>query len=108
MVGQTTGGGGRSESATWSIAGSVAVPICAVSQGGAYELNGGLVGNYPIPAEGTRVSIERADATQLRVVFTGTLQTAESPVGPWVDIVAAVSPFAVSPSEGARYYRSRQ
>ena len=73
LVGQTTGGGGRSEGPSWSVSGSIAVPVCAVSRGGAYELNGGLVGTYPVSPERAAVWLARADAPSLQVTLTGVL-----------------------------------
>lgn len=107
LVGQTTGGGGRSTGGTWELAGSIAVPVCAVSVGGSYVLNSGLVGAWPLPPATSTVQIERATAN-VRILFTGTLQSAPSVAGPWIDVETATSPHVVDPVDAARFFRSRQ
>lgn len=107
LVGQATAGGGRSTGETWELAGSIAVPVCAVSVGGSYVLNSGLVGAWPPPSAISTVQIERATGN-VRILFTGTLQSAPSVAGPWIDVGAATSPHVVDPADAARFFRSRQ
>lgn len=107
LLGQTTGGGGASAGGTWSLTGSVAVPICAVSSGGSYVLNGGLVGAYVVPTGPIVIGIERAD-TGVRLTFDGVLESAPTPAGPWAEVAGAASPHEVAAGDAARFFRARQ
>ncbi len=55
---------------------------------------------------GPMVSIARA-GEGIAVSFTGTLQTADSPLGPWFDWDGIESPLIVSPAAGQKFYRAR-
>lgn len=48
------------------------------------------------------------DAAQLKITFTGTLQSADSVTGPWADVAKATSPLSVSPTGGQKFYRTKQ
>ena len=53
------------------------------------------------------VSVAR-DGGNVRVSFTGTLQSADNVRGPWTDVPGATSPLSVTASAPGRYFRARQ
>jgi len=53
------------------------------------------------------VAIAR-DGANLKVTYTGTLQSAPVVTGPWADVAGATSPYSVSPSAASSYFRGRQ
>lgn len=52
------------------------------------------------------IAIQRA-GSQLRLVFTGTLQTTSSLSGPWSDLTGAASPYLESTTPAPKFYRAR-
>jgi hypothetical protein len=52
------------------------------------------------------LGIAKSASTGITVGFTGTLQSAETVRGPYVDVPGAVSPLKVTPDGAARFYRS--
>ena len=44
---------------------------------------------------------------ELVLTWTGKLETANSPVGPWTTVPEVSSPLVLEPSEPRRYYRAR-
>jgi hypothetical protein len=63
-----------------------------------------LVGAISPP--GPSLTIERT-ATGLTITFEGTLQSADTILGPWADVQGA-SPLAVTPTGSAKFYRAKQ
>jgi hypothetical protein len=62
----------------------------------------------PVPGTPPSVAIARAGA-QVQVTFAGgSLQSADTAVGPWSDVAGASSPLTVPASGVARFYRVRQ
>jgi hypothetical protein len=64
---------------------------------------GDITSSTPTPT----LSVQRTP-TGLSITYTGTLQSADSLIGPWSIVQGATSPFAVTPSVPARFYRSMQ
>ena len=59
-----------------------------------------------IPAKPPTLQIQREDAN-LRILWTGTLQSAEAITGPWQDVKNAASPLTLSrPDGGRQFYRA--
>jgi hypothetical protein len=48
------------------------------------------------------------DGVRVRIVFTGTLQSADAVCGPWNDVANAASPFNEDSVNRQRYYRTRE
>jgi hypothetical protein len=48
----------------------------------------------------------RRDGARVRVEFNGTLQSAESATGPWIDATDAVSPMLETPTNLRKFYRA--
>ncbi len=44
----------------------------------------------------------------LSLTFSGTLQSADQVAGPFADVAGAASPFTVSPTGAAKFYRAKQ
>jgi hypothetical protein len=57
-------------------------------------------------ATGVEVSIQREE-TRVRVLFTGTLESAESIEGPWSSVPGAASPYEIPAAEITRFFRAR-
>lgn len=53
------------------------------------------------------VTIARS-GTDLAVTFSGTLQSADQVTGPFADVAGAASPFKVTPTGTAKFYRAKQ
>ena len=47
-------------------------------------------------------------ATGLKLTYTGTLQSADTVVGPWTDVAGTKSPLDVTAAPGAQFYRVKQ
>src|SRR5688500_11551549 len=56
--------------------------------------------------EGSTISLTN-EAAQIRISFTGTLQSAVSVTGTWTDITNVTSPFVVDRSSAHKFFRSR-
>jgi hypothetical protein len=56
---------------------------------------------------GQRVSIAH-NGTGVVIAFTGQLQSADTLLGPWVEVQGATSPFAVSGANGSKFYRAAE
>ena len=61
----------------------------------------------PKPAAAATVSVART-ATGLSVTYTGTLQASDTVNGTYSDVSGAASPFAITPTGTAKFYRARQ
>lgn len=59
------------------------------------------------PAERPTLSVAR-DGTNVRVTFTGGLESAESVTGPWAPLPEAVSPATLPTTGGQRFFRAKQ
>jgi len=64
---------------------------------------GDVTSGTPAPA----LSVQRTP-TGLTITYTGTLQSADTITGQWTNVPGATSPFTVTPSVPARFYRSSQ
>jgi hypothetical protein len=62
-------------------------------------------GDFSAVAPSPTLSFQRT-STGLTVTYTGTLQSADSLTGPWTAVQSATSPFTVTPSVPARFYRA--
>ena len=58
-------------------------------------------------AQPPRISIELSPSG-LKITFTGTLQSADEVVGPWIDAPKTASPLETTTSAKAKFYRARQ
>ena len=47
------------------------------------------------------------EGTQIRIAFTGTLQSADAVTGSWTDITNAANPYVVDFSTGNKFFRAR-
>jgi hypothetical protein len=56
--------------------------------------------------ENVTISIARS-ASGATITYTGTLQSASSPLGPWTDVAGATSPYATTTTAAQAYFRSR-
>lgn len=52
------------------------------------------------------ITIERQTG-RAAIHFTGSLQSAQTPAGPWIDLPAAFSPFTVDVNTGQQFFRTR-
>ena len=64
------------------------------------------IANYGAPL-GRRLVIDR-DGTGAVLGFMGKLQSADSVLGPWTDVPGATSPYPVSGTSGAKFYRAAE
>jgi hypothetical protein len=48
------------------------------------------------------------DGGRVKITFTGTLETAHSPAGPWVAVTNAISPWTTETTGRAGFYRTRE
>ncbi len=48
------------------------------------------------------------DGANLKVTYTGTLQSADTVTGPFTDVTGATSPYAVTPSGAMKFFRARE
>jgi hypothetical protein len=62
--------------------------------------------NFTVTVAGSGLTIE--PAVIIRWSCGGTLQSADSPSGPWTDVLGAVSPYAVATSQAQKFYRIKQ
>jgi hypothetical protein len=76
-------------------------------------LQGTIFGASPEPVEGAEppmgqptIAINR-DTAQIKINFAGTLQSATSVTGPWLDLTNVSNPYSVDTASGQRFYRSR-
>ena len=53
------------------------------------------------------VTVQRTQ-TGLTITYSGTLQSADSVMGPWTNVTGATSPYNVTPTVPARFYRVQQ
>jgi hypothetical protein len=60
-----------------------------------------------LPAAAPTLAASR-NAAGLVVTYTGTLQSAETPSGPWSDVAGAQTPATIPASGSARFFRARQ
>jgi hypothetical protein len=80
-----------------TILGNAAGPDCAMFRSEAYGTN---------QSASFSAFTLSADGKNLTLTYTGTLQKASTPQGPWTDVSNAVRPYTVS-SEGSLFYRVR-
>jgi hypothetical protein len=59
----------------------------------------------PVPTVPPEIAMVRDDAG-IRVMFTGDLQLADTPAGPWMDAVGAVTPYIVSTNRTVMAFRA--
>jgi hypothetical protein len=90
------GGGGDWGQVGWRRVGTTGPVQTIVSQAFWY-------GPAPAPAA---LAVAR-DGANLRITYGGTLQSADSIVGPWADVAGATSPYSTPASASQRFYRSR-
>jgi len=60
-----------------------------------------------LPAAAPNLSISR-DNANVRITFTGSLESSENVTGPWSAVAGATNPLTVPSGTGRRYYRARQ
>jgi hypothetical protein len=60
----------------------------------------------PATVTGATLSIAR-DGANVKVTYTGTLQSADAVAGPYTDVAGATSPYSTASSAAARFFRSR-
>jgi len=65
------------------------------------------ISNLANPVAAPTLGLVRNGAT-LVITYTGTLQSADSISGQWTDVTSARSPFSVTPTGSAKFYRARQ
>jgi hypothetical protein len=78
--------------------------ISAVTLG--LALLAGTVLGAEVPMGQPIISISR-DISQIRIAFAGTLQSAMTVTGPWLDLTNVSNPYLVNAASGQRFYRSR-
>src|SRR6187402_2445229 len=52
------------------------------------------------------INIQR-EASEIRIAFTGTLQSAGTVTGPWLDLTNVSNPYTVDVTTGPAFFRSR-
>lgn len=88
---------------TFGFAARVSLSLAGLLAG--EQVASGLEAQPPLPS-GTAIAIERrSDGATL--IFDGTLQSANSSTGPWLDLPEAVSPFTIDLAAGQKFFRSR-
>jgi len=60
-----------------------------------------------VPSPTPTLSYART-AAGMTLTYTGTLQSADNPAGPWTNVTGATSPFAVTADQDQKYYRANQ
>ena len=61
------------------------------------------------PADGNNPTLAvTRDGTRIQVTFTGTLDSAAVPTGPWIELTNATSPFLQNLDGIQRFYRARR
>ena len=92
-------------------------PLATFTDTNSYATNAELVKLLSVPMQakiagygtplGHRLVIDR-DGTGAVLGFMGTLQSADSVLGPWTDVPGATSPHTVSVTSGAKFYRAAE
>ncbi|MCC6235245.1 MAG: Ig-like domain-containing protein, partial [Verrucomicrobiales bacterium] len=103
MIAQEGGGGDNSAIAVTPAAEEATAETVPIS--GAW-----LAGYFTPPTGGggsATVSVGR-DGANLKITFTGTLESADSVSGPWSAVAGATSPATITPSGAGKFYRTRQ
>ncbi len=66
-----------------------------------------LAGPNSMPAEAPELSVAR-DGTNVKITFTGTLESATAVTGPWAPVAGATSPATYPATTGQTFYRSKE
>ena len=61
---------------------------------------------FPAAPKPSSLAIARSP-NGVSIVYTGTLQSADSAIGPWTDVAGATSPYAAAATGAQKYFRSR-
>lgn len=116
LTGTTTGGGGRAGGGNFSVNAAVGQPSTTSSQGGNYQLTGGLLGVVVVPGE-VVITVERTEEGSTRLTWPSTavgfqLQSA-SQLGPqpdWKPVEPAPpgNVFLTPTDQPLRFFRLRK
>lgn len=58
--------------------------------------------------QGPTISLARNATGQVVITYQGSLESATAVTGPWTPVNGAASPYTATPSDAARFFRSRQ